>query len=78
MKALKYILWCLMLLAFFACGHESQCVSPEAMDQAQSEYQSGFECLQADDLNEAFPFMTNVLFFSFTARSISGSSCMSV
>jgi hypothetical protein len=25
------------------------------MDQAQSEYQSGFECLQADDLNEAFP-----------------------
>ena len=55
MKALKYILWCLMLLAFFACGHESQCVSPEAMDQAQSEYQSGFECLQADDLNEAFP-----------------------
>lgn len=55
MKALKYILWCLMLLAFFACGHDSQCVSPEAMDQAQSEYQSGFECLQADDLNEAFP-----------------------
>ena len=55
MKALKYILWCLMLLAFFACGNESQCVSPEAMDQAQSEYQSGFECLQADDLNEAFP-----------------------
>ena len=55
MKALKYILWCLMLLAFFACGRDSQCVSPEAMDQAQSEYQSGFECLQADDLNEAFP-----------------------
>lgn len=55
MKALKYILWCLMLLAFFACGRDSQCVSPEAMDQAQSAYQSGFECLQADDLNEAFP-----------------------
>lgn len=55
MKALKYILWCLMLLAFFACGRDSQCVSPEALDQAQSEYQSGFECLQADDLNEAFP-----------------------
>lgn len=55
MKALKYILWCLMLLAFFACGHDSGYVSPEAMDQAQSEYQSGFECLQVDDLNEAFP-----------------------
>lgn len=55
MKALKYILWCLVLITFFACGHESECVSPEAMDQAQSEYQSGFECLQADDLNEAFP-----------------------
>ncbi len=36
MKALKYILWCLMLLAFFACGHDSGYVSPEAMDQAQS------------------------------------------
>jgi hypothetical protein len=55
MKVTRNIAWCLMLLAFFACGHESECVSPEAMDQAQSEYQSGFECLQADDLNEAFP-----------------------
>ena len=55
MKALKHILWCLVLITFFACGHESECVSPEAMDQAQSAYQSGFECLQADDLNEAFP-----------------------
>jgi len=55
MKVIRNILWCLMLLAFFACGHKSGSVSPEAMDQAQSEYQSGFECLQVDDLNEAFP-----------------------
>lgn len=30
-------------------------VSAETMDQAQNEYKSGFECLQAEDLNEAFP-----------------------
>ena len=43
------------MLAFFSCGNKMGQVSAETMEQAQNEYQSGFECLQEGDLNEAFP-----------------------
>lgn len=59
MNTIRNIFCCLVLLAFVSCANKMGRVSAETMEQAQSEYKSGFECLQADDLNEAFPHFLN-------------------
>ena len=55
MKFFFHIACCLVLLAFVSCANKMGRVPAETMEQAQSEYKSGFECLQEEDLNEAFP-----------------------
>ena len=59
MKTIRNIFCCLVLLSFFSCANKMGCVPAETMEQAQSEYKSGFECLQEEDLNEAFPHFLN-------------------
>lgn len=59
MKTIRNILCCLMLLALFSCANNMGHVPVETMDQAQSEYKSGFEYLQEGNLNEALPHFLN-------------------
>ena len=48
------------LLSVFACGRESFMVSPEALQDAQNHYDSGFVMLQQDSLLAAFPHFFEV------------------
>ena len=48
------------LLSVFACGRESFVVSPEALQDAQNHYDSGFVMLQQDSLLAAFPHFIQV------------------
>ncbi len=48
------------LLSVFACGRESFVVSPEALQDTQNHYDSGFVMLQQDSLLAAFPHFIQV------------------
>ena len=60
MKLLQYILALLVLLSVMSCGRMPEQVRPQAMEEAQLQYDSAFQLLQDNQLNEAFPVLLKV------------------
>ena len=60
MKSLQSIWVLLLLLSVMACGRVSQHASEADLQEAKSQYDSGFVCLQQDSLMQAFPHFLQV------------------
>lgn len=60
MKTIRHISWCLLLMAFIACGNRQKPVPSEVMEQAQNQYDSGCVCLQENSLMLALPHFFEV------------------
>ncbi len=60
MKWLRHISGLGLLLAVIACGKMQQHASPDELQEAKAQYDSGFVCLQHDSLMQAFPHFIQV------------------
>lgn len=60
MKRLRYLLDLLLLLFMAACGKMPEQAHPEAMDEAQIQYDSGYHLLEDNEWMEAFPHFIQV------------------
>ena len=57
---MRYILDLLLLLSVMSCGRMPEQAHPEAMDEAQIQYDSGYHLLEDKEWMEAFPHFIQV------------------
>ena len=60
MKPLRHILRLFVLFCVISCEHMPQHATPEGLQEAEKQYESGFICLQQDSLMQAFPHFIQV------------------
>ena len=60
MNLYRLIVLYFVSLVFSACSQRQNSLAPEAMQQAQTQYDSGYVCLQNDSLMEALPHFFEV------------------